>query len=68
MIVRLREIFRDRQESQTTVAPSMSVGTRPVGETSRTFCQSGDWNANFRCSKGMPRCFISTQGRSDHEE
>jgi hypothetical protein len=55
-------------ESQTTVSPSFSQGTRPEGEIPR---KSLGLPGVKRCStspNSMPQARISSQGRSDQEE
>ena len=54
-------------------ASSISAGTLPVGLMPESDCLNVEWGANeskrtSRSSKGMPACFISTQGRMDQEE
>ncbi len=58
-------------ESHTTVSPSCRQGTLPLGEKVRNVAWVSARSSvkGVRCSrKGMPSAFISTQGRSDHEE
>jgi len=67
--VGLGEIAGDAERVHTTVSPSRRHGTLPVGENARNFCQLEPASKGTRRSaKGMPRAFMSTHGRNDHDE
>src|SRR6266436_9926619 len=56
-------------ESQTVTFPSISAGTRPLGEYLRMLAAvSGMSRATTISSNGTPACLSTSQGRSDHEE
>ena len=56
-------------ESQTTVSPSRRQGTLPVGENRRKASKfEPGWKGTRRSTNAMSRVFMSTHGRSDHDE
>ena len=57
------------RESQTVMSPSISAGTRPLGEYLRMFAAvSGMSSGTTISSNGTPACLSTSQGRSDHDE
>ncbi len=56
-------------DSQMVSAPSISAGTRPLGEYFRMFCAvSGMSSPTTTSSNGAPVSRSASHGRSDHDE
>ena len=57
------------RESQTVTSPSISAGTRPLGESLRMLAAvSGMSRGTTISSNGTAACLSTSQPRSDHEE